>query len=254
MSLHLMLYTLKAALRDKIILSFALMFLLVISLSFIMGDAAVIEKDQFALIFMAGFLRFVCVTGLVLFIVFFIRRCYEARDIEFILSRPVSKTQLIMSYLMAFFTLAFLAALSCWLSLAALLPSENIFGYTIWALSLLLELCVISSAAFFFSMSLSSAVVAAFASFAFYALARMMGQLLGIVDHNAASGTITQSMEWIMQIISALTPRLDLLAQSEWLLYGLQENTSFIIPMVSACVYILLLCTATYIDLSRKQF
>jgi hypothetical protein len=249
-----MLYTLKAALRDKIILSFALMFLVVISLSFIMGDAAVIEKDQFALIFMAGFLRFVCVTGLILFIVFFIRRCHEARDIEFILSRPVSKMQLILSYLIAFFTLAFFASLACWFCLAGLSAGENILGYTIWALSLLLELCIISSTAFFFSMSLSSAVVAAFASFAFYALARMMGQLLGIIDHNATSGIFTQSMEWIMQIISALTPRLDLLAQSEWLLYGLQENTSYLVPMISACIYILLLYVATYMDLLRKQF
>lgn len=253
-SSHITSYVLKAALRDKVLLSFFVLFLVTTSLSIFMGGGAVNEKDQFALVFAAGALRAVAVIGLILFIVFFIRRSHESRDIEFILSRPIGRLQFTLSYLSAFLLIALMSTLivsACLWGIGNAATTQNI---TIWTASLFMELCLMSAAAFFFSMALSSAAISAFATFAFYVLGRMMGQILGIIDGNIVENAYTPVLEAIMQLISMVMPRFDLMAQSSWLLYSdLGDNDLWSLAM-HATAYMFLLVSALYVDLRRKQF
>ncbi len=254
MSLNLISYVLKAAFRDKIILSFCVIFLVTTALSLFMGDAAIIEKNLFALTFTAGSLRMIAVIGLILFVVFFIRRSYESRDIEFLLSRPISKLQFILSYVAAFCILALMSTIIISICLLIMAPSIEIGGYTLWCISLFVELSIMATITFFFSMVLSSAAIAAFISFGFYALSRMMGQILGIIDHNSFLGLEGQVTETVMLIISLLTPRLDLMGQSSWLLYGAEGETNLLFIGAHGLSYLALIILATFIDLWKKQF
>lgn len=254
MSLNLISYVLKAAFRDKVILSFCVMFLVTTALSIFMGDAAVIEKDVFALVFTAGSLRMISVVGLVLFVVFFIRRSYESRDIEFLLSRPVGKLQFILSYISAFCILALISTLIISLCLLVMAPTIEFSGYILWCVSLFVELSIMVSIAFFFSMALSNAAIAAFITFGFYTLSRMMGQILGIIDHNSFLGLKGQITEMVMLVISVVTPRLDLMGQASWLLYGAEGDTNLLFIAAHGVAYLFLITIAILIDLWKKQF
>ena len=79
MSSALVLYVLKAAVRDRLVAALFLAMLVAVSLSLFMGSAAVSEKGNFAIVFAGAGLRLAGIFGLVLFAVFFIRRAVTAQ-------------------------------------------------------------------------------------------------------------------------------------------------------------------------------
>jgi len=256
MSGSLLKYVLKGAFRDRLFLSFFIVFLIVASLSFFMGDAAATEKNYFALVFMGGSMRLTACAGLVLFVVFFIQRSRDSRNVEFILSHPVGKLQFVISYIAAFALLAVLCCAAMGAFMMLMLPQLDIGGFILWLASMAAELSIMTAVAFFFAMFLRSAAIAAMAAFGLYALSRMMGQILSIIDHNAAGAWSNTILEGIMQAISMVMPRLDLMGQTGWLLYGPAPESHVGLTFIAAhgLAYIALLVTASYIDLRRKQF
>ncbi len=252
MSIPLVRYVLVAAMRDKLIWSMVLALVLGSSLSLFFGGSAIIERDQFTLVFAAGALRLISVMGLVLFVVFFVRRSFDSKDIEFLLSRPVDRLQIILSYISAFAVMAVLIGLAVMIAVFASAP--KLFGYDhfIWGMSIIIEGVVMVSIALFFSMQIASASSAAMLSLAVYVLGRLMGQLLGIID---AAVVDTNGVYAItMQVVSVITPRLDLLGQTSWLLYGLEEGSSIVFAFLHGVIFSLFVVAATCLDFSRKAF
>lgn len=246
-------YALKAAVRDRLVLALLTLLLVASSLSIFMGSAAVVEQDRFAVVYAAGSIRALNALGLVLFIVFFIRRSFESREIEFILSRPVSRTQLLVGYWLAFLIIAIILAIVSGICVAMISPVLFSFGHVYWVASLIAENMIIASAALFFSMVISSAASASFAVLGFYALARMMSQILGIIDarsHMLSSEILPN----IMQLISMLMPRLDLMVQTSWLVYGPDPLVSLEFIFIQGAVFSFILLLAALIDLRRRQF
>ena len=90
MSLPLIVYVLRAAVRDRLVVAMLVLLAMAVSLSIFFGSSAINEQKQFAAVFSAGSIRILNVFGLCLFVVFFIRRSFESRDIDFILTLPVS--------------------------------------------------------------------------------------------------------------------------------------------------------------------
>ncbi len=247
-------YVLKAALRDRLLLSLLLVAAVGASLAVFLGSSAVIESDQFAIVFAAGGLRLAGVGGLVLFVVFHIRRAFESRDVDFLLSRPISRTSFLLSHAFSFSVLSFVAAFFVAFAVFALAPHMISAGYWLWAFSLVVEFIIIVNAALFFSMVLSSAVTSALAVFAFYVLARLIGQILGIID----SGMLTTSgfdlLEVVMQLVSLVIPRLDMMSQTSWLVYGPGQDVGFLFVLLQGMAYAPLLILAALVDLVRRQF
>jgi hypothetical protein len=247
-------YVLTAALRDRLVLAFATVLIVATSLSLFLSSAAVIEQGQFALVFAGGALRLVSSLSLVLFVVFYVRRSFETKDVDFLLSRPISRLSYILSHALAFSILAL--GFSC-LSAAVLF---GLSGFKISLAQLLLmvsvgaEALIMVNVALFFSMVLSSAVTASLASFGFYVLGRMMGQILGIIDSNDA--TWTRFLEYPMQAVSMLMPRLDLMGQTSWLIYGMGQGggAGFAYVLAHAAVFMILILSASLFDLIRRQF
>ncbi len=253
MSWALMRYVLKAAARDKVIISLMVALALSCALSVFMGSVAVIEQDYFSIVFAASGSRISIVFGLVLFVVFYIRRSFEAKDIEFILSRPLSRVQFLLSYIAAFVVLAVLMGVvqgGCIYAMSGHLFSV---GHWYWIVSVIAENMIMVSVALFFSMILSSAATAALACFGFYALARMMGHILGALD----GGTDLPGGKWIGMVlegISVVTPRLDLMAQSSWLIYGVDGSINLAVIILQGFIFSAFIFFATSIDLIRRQF
>ncbi len=252
-SMPLVKYVLTAALRDRLILSLILLVLIGTSLSVFLGSAAVTESDQFTIVFASGGLRIAAVLGLVLFIVFHIRRSFENKEVDYLLTRPIGRVSFLLSHALAFTILAVIFALFIAASMLMLSGGEVSDGLLIWIFSVAIEFIIMANAAMFFAMVLPNAAAGALAVFAMYILSRLIGQLLGIVD----SGVDLPAFAFLsamMQVISLVIPRLDLMGQTSWLIYGASEQVGYIYILLQGIIYTFLLITASLIDLVKRQF
>ncbi|MAZ76030.1 MAG: hypothetical protein CMH31_01865 [Micavibrio sp.] len=252
---NLIYYVLTAAVRDKLFLSFFLLLAIGVSLSIFMGSSAVTEQDQFTLVFVASGLRLASVFGVVLFVVFFIRRSFESRDVEYLLTRPITRLDFLLSHVVAFTVIAFCFTALTAICIYVLATKGSVqSAYFLWVFSFFAELVIIANVAFFFSMVLSSAVASVLITGAFYLLSRLIGQILGIIEaYNYSDAFVL--MEKVMLVISAIIPRLDLMGQSSWLLYGAKEGAiSYTFIVLQMLVFSFLVLAAAMVDLKRKQF
>lgn len=247
-------YVLMAALRDRLILSLGVLVAVGAALSVFLGSGAFIESSQFALVFTAGGLRLAGAAGLVLFVIFYMRRSFENKDVEFLLSRPISRTSFILSHAIAFSVLAVFLAAMIGVAVCAVVVQAVGPGHGLWIFSLMMEYVLIVNAALFFAMVLQSASSGAMAVLGLYILSRLMGQLLGIASVGDAS-PISPLLNGTMNIISMIVPRIDLMTQTSWLVYP-DSNTEIGVGFIAAqgFVYTGLLICAALIDLRRRQF
>ena len=258
-------YVLTAALRDRLLWGGLLLLFVGVSLSMFLGSSAITESDQFSLIFAASGLRVCGNLALILFTVFYLRRSFESRDVEYLLSRPISKLQFLIAHFLAFTLLALTASILITLTLM-FMPSASVNGQSVngqgangqadfflWGLSLWVELNIMVAMAAFFSFVLSSAVTASLATFSFYVLSRLIGDILGIIEVGQSAG-IYALMEKAMLLISIFIPRLDLMAQSAWLLYGVTDNLNWPFILGQGLVFTGFIFMATLLDLNKRQF
>lgn len=246
-------YVLTAAVRDRLIISLLVMIGLGTALSVFLGTAAYVEKYQFVLVFTASALRLLSVLGLVLFCVFFIRRSFDNKDVDYLLSRPVSRTGFIVSHALAFSLIAVLMAAACTLAVYMAAPITFGMGHVMWGVSLMCELMIMVNAALFFSMVLPSASTSAMAVLGLYILSRTIGILIGIVMSGLAASPMMKGLAATMKFISLIIPRLDLMAQTSWLIYG-TGNITLTFILAQGLIFSLLLMTAALVDLVRRQF
>ena len=253
MSAVLIRYVLRAAIRDRILIALVLAMLVGTSLAIFMGSSAVAEKGPFAGVFAAGGLRFAGVIGLVLFVVFHVRRSFESKDVEFLLSRPITRTQFLLSFAAAFSLMAIITTGVQAVCLAMIVPNILEPGSLLWLASIAVENIIMVNVALFFALMVSSAAPCAMACLGFYLLARMMGQILGIID----MGTDARGgfyLVKIMEVISAVTPRLDLMGQTTWLVYGPDASATYGFLILQAIIFSGLVLAAARIDLARRTF
>ncbi len=258
MSSALVLYTLKAALRDKLVRVVLVLFVLIAALSLFMGGTAVLEQKSFSLVFAASSIRLAAVLGAILFVSFYIQRSYASKDIDFLLSRPISRGAFVASQGLAFLIISVLMGVAAFLTIFALSGGQLTMGLCYWAIGLMVEIALIANVAMFFSMVLSSSVASVAASFGFYILSRMTGAIFGIVDSGQMGG-IFKFFEGIVQAVTLILPRLDLIVQTSWLVYGTDGvggASAVSIPylIVVGVVFCLFVILATVIDLKRKEF
>lgn len=252
-SVPLVSYVLRAALRDRVVLSAIVLSIVMVSLSLFVGDAAIVEKVQFVMVYASGGLRLLAVAAAVLFTAFYIQRSFAQRDIEYLLSRPLSRETFILSHVVALFVLTAVLAVICGLSLLVLSGGQSAAFVGIWTLSLFFEVFLTSLVAFFFGMVLESATVSTLMTLAFYVLARMVGQLLGIMQENVPTWG-RAILEPVMKMISMLMPRFDLMTQSSWLVYGPQGAEGVLFLLSQSLAFGFLVIIAAVIDLKRRQF
>ncbi len=251
--LSLVKYVLVAAVRDRFLAAIALAICLSCCLSIFMGGAAVVEQQYFSIVFAASGLRLSAVFGLILFVVFYVRRSFESKDIDFLLSRPISRLEFVASYSLSFIVLALIMSVFQTIGLYVLSINFWSTGHWLWGVSVLTENMIVTGIAFFFSMYLSSAATAAIACGAFYVLSRILGSVLLAMDAGVGiSGAGELSV--VMDAISLVIPRLDLIAQSSWLIYGASDVFDFGIVIAQGIVFSLFVFCATSLDLIRRQF
>lgn len=255
MSAALVKYVLKGAIRDRLLITLLAMIALGIFLSLFMSSSALIEKDQFSIVYLAASLRLFALSGVMLFIIFFVRRSFLARDVEYLLTRPVTRASFILSHALAFSLIALIVSSVLGIGVGYLgYKVGNLHGTFYWITGLTCEYLLMANVAFFFAMVLTSPTAAALASFGLYVLGRMMGQLLMVAKLPPGDVPGYHVLAAVFKMVSMLVPRLDLMTQTSWLLYGVESLRDYWLIIVQAVFFLFLILMAALIDLRRRQF
>ncbi|MEQ9109211.1 MAG: hypothetical protein RIF37_07825 [Rhodospirillaceae bacterium] len=244
-------FVLLTALRDRL---FAGLFALVavgFAMAIYLGDAALVEKGQTTVVYAGGAARTILILGLIIFQAFHIQRLYETREIEAVLSRAISREAFIVAYWAGFALVAVLLAAPI-IALVFLFQS-SLEGAVWWALSLVLEAFIVIAFAMFAGITLEKAVPAVFATLGFYGLSRLMSFFMSISEGTTLDGINVITVP-LSELVALLVPRLDLFAQTRWLVYGPGDIDSLVILIGQTVLYVGLLLFAAMFDLRRKRF
>jgi ABC-type transport system involved in multi-copper enzyme maturation permease subunit len=239
------------ALRDRFFLSLYALLAGAISISAYLGGLAMFEPSQTTVVYAAGSARVLLVLAVTVFIAFHIERLYDTREIEAILSRSLSRPQFVIAL---WFGLV-LVALALVVPIGGVIYLFNIqtLGTSYWCASLVLEIMIMAAFVLFSALTFERAIPTIFATVGFYALARVIGLLTSMTKLGQQGGVNTVTNP-IADAISLMVPRLDLFAQSRWLVYGPEASDNFHLVLLQAAIYVPLLISAAIFDLRKKQF
>lgn len=249
-------YIFITAKRDWLYIGLMVMLLGAFGISSLLGYSALSEESQMQTVYFAAVSRIITVCGMILFICFHIKRSLEQKEIQFILSKPISRNKFILSYWLSF-NIVSLFLLVPIVAIMLLFNAFNTIGLMYWILSLVLELLLVSTFAIVSSLILQSAVSSVLATSSFYLLARMMGFFVYTIDiPKSAAHLVSFSgfIEGVLKFVSIIFPRLDLFTKSDWLLYGVQNSGDITIILTQACIYIPFMLLIAFFDFKRKQF
>jgi len=248
-------YTLLTAGRDLLFIGLLAIIVMAYGLSVFTGGTALVEQEQMSLAYFSGSSRIALQVGLIVFVCFHVRRLFDNREIEAMLSKPISRPQFVIAYWFAFVMLGFIAVIPV-VVLMKLAFEPNMVGLAYWASSMVLEISLVLAFALVSSLILNSAVSAVMSSFSFYLISRLMGFFVATLDQPSimTSGKYGQFMGNTMLALSTVVPRLDLYAKSSWLIYGVDGQKDLWVFQTQSLVFIGVLLSMAVFDFKRKQF
>lgn len=244
-------YIFLCAVRDRLFLGLAAGIALASLIASILGSTAAVESAETALVYAAGSARLMLAVGLGVFVCFHVKQGFETREIDVMLSRPLSRARLVIAFWAGFAGVASLLALLAALALL-LIGVVNWPGFAAWLLTLLLEGWFTVALSLFAALVLRSAVSAVLATLGFYTLSRLMVFFLMTAEHTPTTSALLMIGKYSLTAVSALMPRLDFFAKTEWLAYG--PTREWLLASAQAAIFIPLLLTAAVLDFRRKEF
>ena len=263
-------FVLLTALRDRLFAVLILLLLIAVGISSGLARTSMIEQYEMTLSFSSAVARLLLAIGLIVFVCFHIRHAFDSKEIDVMLSRPISRPRLIIGYWLGFSLVTVALVLvnvgvqfllqptdadsfGGWLS--SLLHPANLDGFLAWSVSLLLEMWIVVAMALFASVTLRSAVTAVMASFVFYVAGRMMGFFLATIQSKLVFQTpwMNDVSKFIIEGASIITPRLDMFGKGSWLIYA-PQSVDWSLFITQSLSFIPLLLIGTILDFNRRQF
>lgn len=247
-------YILLTGIRDRLYLGLFITLIASFSIAIFLGSTALAEQQQTTAAYIAGSSRVILAIGMILFVCLNLNRAFENKEVEFILSKAISREQFVLGYLCGFFIAAFLIFIPL-ISAILIVTQSNKFGLLIWSASLLSELMIVISFSLLSSLILKNSFSAIMASFGFYIMSRLMGVFVMAIDlpqdfTQAKNHALTAGLKFL----SILFPRLDLFGQSEWLNYGISDFSNLKVILWQSLIYLPLMIFMSFHDFKKKQF
>lgn len=247
-------YILLSAIRDRLYIGLFLTLIAAFALAIFLGQTALVEQQQMTVAYIAGSSRAVLAVGFILFVALNINRAFENKEVEFILSKAISRQQFIISYLVGFF-LIFLLIFLPLISIISILANINKLGLIIWSLSLFCEMLIIMTFTLLSSLILKNSFLTIASSFAFYLISRLMGVFVMAIELPQEFAMVKVNIFGsILKLFSVFFPRLDLFGQSNWLIYGVNNFDNVKIIFLQSLIYIPLMIFMAFHDFKKKQF
>lgn len=248
-------YILLTAIRDRLFLGLFFGIVFAAFVSSVMGETAMLEAEQMTVTLSAASARMILMVGLIVFTCFHLRAAFNQREIDVLLSRPISRANLVISYWLGFACVATLLVIPTVIMLYVI-GVLNWNGYLAWSVSLLLESWLVVAISLFAGFTLKSAVSSVLGSLGFYVLSRMIGFFTATAANGVlfSDSQINGAFRWAIDIVAMFIPRLDFFGKSHWLIYGPNEMQDVYLFMIQAAIFIPLLIAAAVIDFRRKQF
>ncbi|MDX2223259.1 MAG: hypothetical protein SFV21_10945 [Rhodospirillaceae bacterium] len=239
------------ALRDRLFLSLFALLVSALGGAIYLSGGAVFEQVETAAVYSAGSARAIIVLGLIIFVGFQVERMFDNREVEAILSRAISRDKFIFAYWagLAVIGAMFVAPVAILLNWIA----PDAVGSAMWAISLVFEVWLVLAFAVFAGFTFERAVPTVLATIGFYVLSRLMSVFTGIAAQGKQSGA-NQITNPVIDAIALALPRLDLFAQSHWLIYGPPSLTVIAVVAIQSAIFVPLLVLAAAFDLRRRQF
>jgi ABC-type transport system involved in multi-copper enzyme maturation permease subunit len=247
-------YILKNGLRDRLYLGLFIAIAMAFAVSIFLGTTMLIEQNQSSIVYSLATTRTILSIGMILFVCINLNRAFENKEIEFILSKSISREKFVLAYLAGFFIANFLILLPITTLIYLIFPINKL-GLLFWFLTTLSENLIVISFALLSSLILKNSFSAILASFGFYAISRLMGMFVMAIDIPEDYTSVAQGgLASALKILSILFPRLDLFAQSSWGIYGVKDNVVLLIIFFQSIIYLPLMIFMAFHDFKKKQF
>lgn len=245
-------YTLLEALRNRLLWLVVGVMLVAFGLAEFLGAVAITETRQFQSGFTAALLRAFAVFVLSLFVITSIVREFNDKGLELVLSFPIPRSSYLLGKLAGFSALALVIAAASGLCLLAYAPPVQA---ALWALSLAMELLIVTAASLLCLFTFSHVTLALSAVMAFYLLSRSMAaiQLMGHFPVFPSESLAHDVIVGFLDALAFVLPALHRFTESEWLVYHTAGWAELLPVAGQTVVYVALLCAAALFDLYRKN-
>jgi ABC-type transport system involved in multi-copper enzyme maturation permease subunit len=222
-------------------------------LAWLIGQVAITETREIQAVLLASFLRFAAVFVIIIFVATAQARETADKGIDLLLSLPSPRGVYYLGKLLGYLACGWILAGVFGLFLLGVASTGNAIA---WMISLAFELSIVAAATLFFVTTLTQVQAALAAVTGFYLLSRSMAafQLISgssLLDDKSRTHSFVQ---WLVDAIATILPRLDLFTQSAWLTEPSVSAGSLASIVTQAVIYVALLSTAGLIDLHRKNF
>jgi ABC-type transport system involved in multi-copper enzyme maturation permease subunit len=247
-------FVLLTAMRDRLFAVLVLLLFVGVGISSGLAKTSMIEQHEMMLSFSGAVARLLLAIGLIVFVCFHIRHSFDSKEIDVLLSRPISRAGLVIGYWLGFsMVTAALVAINA--AVLFLLSPLSVTGFATWVGSLLLEMWLVVAIALFAAVTLRSAVSSVMASLVFYVAGRMMGFFLATIQSRFVfeEPWLNAATKAIIEGVAIITPRLDLYSKSGWLVYG-PSTADWQLFVMQSVSFIPLLLAVTILDFKRRQF
>jgi len=247
-------FILLTGIRDRLYIGLFVTLITSFSIAIFLGSTSFIEQQQTTAAYIAGSSRAILAIGMILFVCLSVGRSFENKEVEFIISKAISREQFILGYLLGFVLSALLIFIPLIIAIL-IVTNANKIGLLIWSASLLVELIIVISFSLLASLILKNSFSSIMASFAFYIISRLMGVFVMAINlpQNLTEAK-NHSLHAGLKFLSALFPRLDLFGQSQWISYGISDFSNIKIMAWQSLIYIPLMIFMAFHDFKKKQF
>lgn len=251
---NLIKYIILSSLRNRIYTGIFICLAIAYGISIILGNTNLIEQNQTSIIYASFSSRIILIFGIILFVCINIGNIFNNKEIDFILTKSISRQEFIISYLIGFF-LASLIILLFIASVLLFLFKVDLLSLFFWLLTICAELMIIISFSLLSSLILKNQFNAILSTVAFYILSRMMSIFtFSFSFSNDLAIAKNHLGNFILKIISLFFPRLDLFGQSQWLIYKIENYDNFRIIATQTIIYIALMIVMSFYDFKNKEF
>jgi len=244
-------YTFLEAARNRLFLLTLTGLISLLGIAEFTGELAITETRPIQAVFIASIARWFIVMTSALFVITSMVREFNDKGFELILSLPVSRTAYYLGKYIGFIILSLAVSVSLCLVLIIYADLAPLAG---WLFSLVCEIAIIVAMSMLCLFTFNNITVAFIVVLAFYVLSRSMEaiQLLSVSPILESHSFSQEFMNAMVNAIAYVLPDLNNFTRSDWLIYGIEENSLGFV-LVQTFIYLGILMAAGLFDLYRKE-